>query len=922
MEGGRGAQHGSRVTRLAVVLVALALPLCAASTAGAARTEFFGIAQGALDAPDAQGMANVGIGTERFQLKWRSVEPTQGSYDWSARDWLVGALASRGIRPVPFVWGSPTWVGSGAAARPPINSAADVQAWQTFLKAAVARYGPGGSYWANEYRQRFGADATPLPVQSWQVWNEPNLSKYFDPGQTVAHAAQKYARLLAISHDAIKSKDPQARIVLAGMPGHGDVTAWKFLDTLYRVSGVKGDFDAAALHPYARDLDQLGQQLAQFRAVMKNHGDRATPLWLTELSWGSGPPDEFGHNVGLSRQQQLLSGAYKLILSHRSAWNVQRIFWFLWHDPPPGSYYATLCSICGTAGLVDYTRTPKPAYQAFKNFTAETTPPVARIISGPRQGSFTHDPTPTFTFASNEPGSTFECRLARGYFPCGSPLTPGSPLSDGPHTLHVKAIDAPGNVSAVVSRSFIVEARAPAVTISTGPATGSTSSNRGPSFTFTSNEPGSSFSCQLDGGGFEDCSSPFTASSLTDGPHVFRVRATDRVGKQGATVSRAWTVDSTVDLSITGGPDAGSATNDPTPSFAFSSLDSGASFRCRIDGDSFAACASPFTASTLSDGDHTFAVEATDTAQNTAVVSLDFAVDTTAPTVRVSSGPADGSATDDPTPTFRFSSTETGSTFQCRYEGQGFSACSGASSDTAGSPLSDGPHTFGVRAIDAAGNRGGGLDTKFTVDTVAPKVKIKGPSNVKAERSRPPAVFTLEASEQVDRRCRIDSRRFTSCSRRYRTPQLGRRAHTLKVKATDSAGNVDTKRKWFTLVRKGVPRRGRPAPSGASCHGAAATLIGSRRGDRLTGTDGRDVIVGFGGNDKIYARGGRDVICARRGGDEVTAGPGADWIRGGRGSDDLRSGPGRDTIRAGFGFDACGQAAGDRTFYCEVLSLR
>jgi putative glycosyl hydrolase/Big-like domain-containing protein/hemolysin type calcium-binding protein len=921
MRGGRGAEHGPRVTRFAIVLAALALPLCAVSTAEGARTEFFGIAQGALDAPDAQRIADVGVRTERFMLKWREVESTKGSYDWSARDWLVGALASRGVRPAPFVWGSPQWVGNGAAARPPVDSAADVQAWQTFLKAAVARYGRGGSYWANGYRQRFGADATPLPVQSWQVWNEPNLSKYFDPGQTVAHAAQKYARLLGISHDAIKGEDQQAQIVLAGMPGYGDVTAWKFLDTLYRVSGVKGDFDAAALHPYARDLDRFRRELVQFRAVMKNHGDRATPLWLTELAWGSGPPDQFGHNVGLSRQQQLLSGAFKLVLSRRSAWNVQRIFWFLWHDPPPGSDYATLCSICGTAGLVDHTRSPKPAYYTFKGFTAETTPPVARITAGPSQGSLTDDPTPTFTFASNEPGSTFECRLARGYFPCGSPLTPG-PLSDGPHTLYVKAIDAPGNESAVVSRSFTVEARPPAVTISSGPATGSTSSNRSPSFTFTSNEPGSSFSCQLDGGGFEDCSSPFTASSLTEGPHTFQVRATDLAGKQGATVSRAWTVDSTVDLSITGGPDAGSATNDPTPSFSFSSLDSGASFRCRIDADPFAACTSPFTPSPLSDGDHTFTVEATDTTQNTAVASRNFAVDTTAPTVTVSSGPADGSATNDSTPTFRFSSTEAGSTFHCRYEGQGFSACSGASSDTAASPLWDGPHTFGVRAIDAAGNGGEGLDTKFTVDTVAPKVKIKGPSNVKTERNKASAIFTLDASEQVDRRCRIDSRRFRSCSWRYRTPKLGRSAHTLKVKATDGAGNVGSKRKWFTLVRKGVPRRARRAPSHASCHGAAATLIGSRRGDRLTGTGGRDVIVGFGGNDEINARGGRDVICARRGGDDVTAGPGADWVRGGRGSDDLRSGPGRDTIRAGFGFDACGRAPGDRTFHCEVLSLR
>ena len=458
---GRGEEQGRRATHLAVFLGALVVALCALPPAAqAARSEFFGIAQGALDAPDAQQMSDVGVRTERFQLKWREVEPSKGSYDWFARDWLVGALASRGIRPAPFVWGSPSWVGNGAAARPPLDTAADIQAWQNFLRAAVARYGPGGSYWANGYRQRFGTDAVPLPVQSWQIWNEPNLKKFFAPGTTVQQSAQKYARLLSVSRDAIKGRDPQARIVNAGMPGYGDVTAWKFLNNLYQVSGFKDDMDIAALHPFAVTLDELRREIDAFRTVMVNRNDRATPLWLTELAWGSGEPDQFGLNKGLAGQNQLLRDGYRLILSRRSDWNIQRLFWFLWHDPPPGSYYATLCSICGTAGLVDHTRTPKPAYFTFRDFTAETTPPVARIIGGP--GALTKNATPTFYFNSNEPGSTFVCRVDGGLNKtCSSPYTLPR-VSDGPHTFYVKAVDAPGNESAFVSRSFTVDSQAPA----------------------------------------------------------------------------------------------------------------------------------------------------------------------------------------------------------------------------------------------------------------------------------------------------------------------------------------------------------------------------------------------------------------------------------------------------------------------------
>jgi hypothetical protein len=207
------------------------------------------------------------------------------------------------------------------------------------------------------------------------------------------------------------------------------------------------------------------------------------------------------------------------------------------------------------------------------------------------------------------------------------------------------------------------------------------------------------------------------------------------------------------------------------------------------------------------------------------------------------------------------------------------------------------------------------------IDTVAPKLKISGPSNTRMKTDAASAIFALKASEEVRRRCRIDFGQYEPCHRRYRTAKLSRSAHTLTVRVTDRAGNVDTKRKWFTLVSAHVPRGTPRAPSDPSCHGAAATLTGSYRSDRLTGTDGPDVIVSFGGNDKINGRGGRDVICARHGNDQVRAGAGADWVRGGLGSDGLGGGRGADTIRAGWGVDDCARDPADRAFRCELLGL-
>jgi CSLREA domain-containing protein len=53
-------------------------------------------------------------------------------------------------------------------------------------------------------------------------------------------------------------------------------------------------------------------------------------------------------------------------------------------------------------------------------------------------------------------------------------------------------------------------------------------------------------------------------------------------------------------------------TNDPTPTFTFHAKDGASTLQCKLDGGSFAACASPKTTAHLGDGAHTFQVRARD----------------------------------------------------------------------------------------------------------------------------------------------------------------------------------------------------------------------------------------------------------------------------------------------------------------------
>ena len=90
----------------------------------------------------------------------------------------------------------------------------------------------------------------------------------------------------------------------------------------------------------------------------------------------------------------------------------------------------------------------------------DTTPPETNITSGP-SGSVIGTMA-TFEFTSNEPGSTFECRVyasgspAPAFSNCSSPYTTAT-LSDGDYVFEVRAKDAAGNVDATpASDSFTV----------------------------------------------------------------------------------------------------------------------------------------------------------------------------------------------------------------------------------------------------------------------------------------------------------------------------------------------------------------------------------------------------------------------------------------------------------------------------------
>jgi hypothetical protein len=78
-------------------------------------------------------------------------------------------------------------------------------------------------------------------------------------------------------------------------------------------------------------------------------------------------------------------------------------------------------------------------------FGLDLSPPETTIIKGPKKK--TRKRKPSFTFASSELGSRFQCQLDSGPFqPCASPFRPPAKLKFRKHAFRVQAIDPASNV--------------------------------------------------------------------------------------------------------------------------------------------------------------------------------------------------------------------------------------------------------------------------------------------------------------------------------------------------------------------------------------------------------------------------------------------------------------------------------------------
>jgi hypothetical protein len=394
---------------LALLTTCLLLGLCAAPASAAGQVA--GI-QTHLLWPGVDGaevrrqldlVRDSGAGLARVDVGWASLQQTsRGRYEtWflDRLDVIVDAADARGVDLLLTFMNTPCW----ASTAPETLKRGCAGAWWDRGVTAYAPTDPHDyaraiGFLAHRYRGR---------VAAWEIWNEPNHTGFW----RAADAASAYAALLRAAYPAIKAADPAATVV-GGSLSHSDHA---FTQRLYDL-GVKGSFDAFAVHPYSDDVSPLDPRstidprysfvrgVPAIREVMLRNGD-ARPIWLTESGWSTSTirtTDRWRNGVSEPTQAAFLREQAEQVA--RWPWVTVSV-WFNLLDM--GASREDLYSNCG---LWRIDRTPKPAWAAFRESAALLAAPGTAPISVPPPSA---GGSPASTAAPSRPAKRKRSNAAR-----------------------------------------------------------------------------------------------------------------------------------------------------------------------------------------------------------------------------------------------------------------------------------------------------------------------------------------------------------------------------------------------------------------------------------------------------------------------------------------------------------------------------
>lgn len=214
-------------------------------------------------------LATLGAKWARVQTGWSRCETEPARYDFAWLDEIVDALAAAGVETMFSVtFGNrlymPDAPHDSAVGQAPVYYPAAEAAWPAYVRAL-----------AEHFHSR---------VTHWEVWNEPNIPQFWQPG---AVSGRDYAELVALTAPAIRTAIPEAVVI----GGATSLTDPAFLVDALR-AGLAEDIDAFSFHPYQmvpehnlRHLHDLLRRLldeySPDRRIALYQGENGCPSQLT-----------------------------------------------------------------------------------------------------------------------------------------------------------------------------------------------------------------------------------------------------------------------------------------------------------------------------------------------------------------------------------------------------------------------------------------------------------------------------------------------------------------------------------------------------------------------------------------------------------------------------------------------------------------
>jgi hypothetical protein len=241
--------------------------------------------------------------------------------------------------------------------------------WQNFAKAVVEHYGINGSFWNGK--------SNPLPVQNWEIQNEPNLGERGISGIASGWIYAEFFKKIAETLQAAQGGFFTTHSLVGGLY-YGDIkdgvnktphTFMQEMNTMF--PAVKPWVYGVAIHPYEFGTNSnlnIWKDIEDARSDVNTYLGFNKPLWITEIGW----PVQ-GHNVdvpaaSLSEQAGAVHDLFNWVQQEASGKNIQALIFYMYRDDALGNgTWAHFCGLRSAQPAERYSEeTFRPAWYAFQ----------------------------------------------------------------------------------------------------------------------------------------------------------------------------------------------------------------------------------------------------------------------------------------------------------------------------------------------------------------------------------------------------------------------------------------------------------------------------------------------------------------------------------------------------------------------------